>query len=199
MTLYCATKNPGKVREFRMVAEHFGRAGEIRIEMLPGLDAIEPPEEIGATFEENAALKAIYYSRFTEELVFADDSGLAVDALGGAPGIYSARYAGEDAGDSANNALLLERMRGVAERSARFVCSIAVARRGSLVASFGGVVEGELLDAPRGDGGFGYDPLFYFREFGCTLAEVDASRKMEVSHRGKAAAAMIESLGSRKQ
>ncbi|MEZ5353700.1 MAG: RdgB/HAM1 family non-canonical purine NTP pyrophosphatase [Bryobacteraceae bacterium] len=194
MKLFCATKNPGKVREFQMAARHFGRETDLEIEMLPGLDAIDPPEETGSTFAENAALKAIYYSQFCDGTVFADDSGLAVDALNGAPGIYSARFAGEGAGDAENNALLMDRMRGQAVRSARFLCAIAVAREGKLLGTFEGAVEGEMLDAPRGRGGFGYDPLFFYPPFACTLAEVDEARKMNVSHRGKALAAMLAGM-----
>jgi XTP/dITP diphosphohydrolase len=196
MKLYCATRNPGKVREFRMAAGHFGASG-VEIEMLPGLESIDPPEETGLSFAENAALKAAYYSRFTGGQVFADDSGLVVDALGGAPGIYSARFAGEGAGDAANNELLMRRMRGQSVRSARFLCAIALAKGGEALGSFLGTVEGEIIDSPSGSGGFGYDSLFYFPQYGCTLAEVDAARKMDVSHRGKALAAMLAAIGQR--
>ena len=193
MTLYCATTNPGKLREFRLAAERWtGHA--ITVETVPGLKEIEPPEETGATFAENAALKAVYYSRFAPGPVFADDSGLAVDALGGAPGVYSARYAGPAATDADNNALLLERMRGEANRRGRFVCVIALAAQGAVVDTFEGIVEGELLDAPRGAGGFGYDPLFYYPPFGCTLAEASAGQKLTVSHRGQALSALYHSL-----
>jgi len=192
MTLYCATTNPGKLREFRLAAERWtGHA--ITVETVPGLHEIEPPEETGATFADNAILKAVYYSRFASGPVFADDSGLAVDALGGAPGVHSARYAGPEANDAANNALVLERMRGVADRRARFVCVIALAAQGELMETFEGVVEGELLDAPRGTGGFGYDPLFYYPPFGCTLAEASAEQKLAVSHRGQALSALFHS------
>lgn len=196
MTLYCATTNPGKLREFRLAAERWtGHA--VTVETVPGLKEIEPPDETGVTFAENAALKAVYYSRFAPGPVFADDSGLAVDALGGEPGVYSARYAGESATDAANNALLLARMQGVAGRRARFVCVIALASAGELVETFEGVVEGELLDAPRGTGGFGYDPLFYYPPFGCTLAEASAEQKLAVSHRGKALSALFHSHSAR--
>jgi len=192
MTLYCATTNPGKLREFRLAAERWsGQA--IAVETVPGLKEIEPPEETGATFAENAALKAVYYSRFAPGPVFADDSGLAVDALGGAPGVYSARYAGPAATDADNNALVLERMQGEANRRARFVCVIALAAQGAVVDTFEGVVEGELLEAPRGAGGFGYDPLFYYPPFGCTLAEASAEQKLAVSHRGQALSALFHS------
>ena len=185
MILYCATSNAGKLREFQLAAERLARPG-LHVETVPDLAMVEPPEETGATFAENAALKAIYYSLNAPGPVFADDSGLAVDALNGAPGVYSARYAGPEATDAANNALVLERMHGVANRAARFVCVIALADRGRLIESFTGTVEGELLDSPRGTGGFGYDPLFYYPPFGCTLAEASAEQKLTVSHRGKA-------------
>ena len=140
----------------------------------------------GVTARLNAIIKALYYSRHAPEPVFVDDSGLAVDALGGAPGVWSARYAGPDSGDLANNELLLERMQGQANRAARFVSIVALARGGELLETFEGVVEGELLTEPRGDGGFGYDPLFFYPPFGCTLAEATAERKLTVSHRGQA-------------
>ncbi len=175
--LYGATTNAGKLREFGA-------------EPLPGLSAIEPCEETGQTFEDNAIQKAIYYSRFTDEDVFADDSGLVVDALGGAPGVFSARYAGADATDEANNRLVLERMAGITERRARFVSVIALARQGQLVKTFRGEVEGELLQAARGAGGFGYDPLFYYPAFGRSFGEVPLARKQTVSHRARALAAM---------
>ena len=185
MTLYCATSNPGKLREFQLAAERLAGPG-LHVETVPGLAALEAPEETGATFAENAALKAIHYSQHAPGPVFADDSGLAVDALDGAPGVYSARYAGPSANDAENNALVLERMRGVTPRTARFVCVIALADRGRLVKTFTGTVEGELLEAPRGAGGFGYDPLFFYPPFRCTLAEATAEQKLGVSHRGQA-------------
>lgn len=182
MTIFCATGNPGKLREFRLAGELLG----IDIAPLPNLKDIPAPEETGATFEENARLKAEYYSRFAPGPLFADDSGLEADALGGEPGVYSARYAGEGAGDQANNRLLLNRIAGKANRAAHFVCVIALARDGKTEATFRGTVEGEILDETRGPGGFGYDPLFYYPPFGCTFGEVDGERKFGVSHRGNA-------------
>jgi XTP/dITP diphosphohydrolase len=187
--VYCATRNPGKLREFQAAAGE-----DIEVVSLPGLGDIDPPEETGDTFESNAAQKAIYYSRFTSELVFVDDSGLSVDALGGAPGVYSARYAGPEADDEANNRLLLERMRGVSGRTARFVCVIALARRGESIRTFRAEVEGRLLEEPRGSNGFGYDPLFYYPPFGCGFGEVDRERKQSVSHRGQALRALLTYL-----
>jgi XTP/dITP diphosphohydrolase len=181
--LWCATTNPGKLREFRLAGAD--------VEALPAMRDIPPSPEDGTTFEENAAQKAIYYSRFTDGLLFADDSGLEVDSLNGAPGVYSARYAGEHAGDAANNALLLERLEHHTDRAARFVCVIALAESGKLIRTFRGTVEGEILRAPRGEGGFGYDPLFFYPPFGQTLAEIPAENKFSVSHRGHALREML--------
>ena len=160
----------------------------------PELKSIPAPEENGATFEENARLKAAYYSRFAPGPLFADDSGLEVDALGGEPGVYSARYAGPNATDDANNRLLLERLGDKQNRTARFVCVIALAEGGEVRQTFRGEVEGEILREARGPGGFGYDPLFYYPPFGCSFGEVDGPEKFDVSHRGKALRAMLRYL-----
>jgi len=186
----CATGNPGKLREFRLAGELLG----IEVEPLPDLKAIEPPAETGATFEENARLKAAYYSRFAPGPLFADDSGLEVDALGGEPGVYSARYAGPEAGDDANNRLLLERLGNNPHRTGRFVCVIALAEGGEVKATFRGTVEGEILHETRGPGGFGYDPLFYYPPFGCSFGEVDGAKKFGVSHRGNALRLLFQHL-----
>ena len=182
MRLYCATTNPGKLREFIDLAGN--------VELLPNFEDIDAPEEAGSTFEENAAAKAIYYSAFGDGLLFVDDSGLEVEALGGAPGIYSARYAGPNATDEANNLLLVQNMRGQTNRNARFVCVVALALSGKLIQTFRGEVKGELLDEPRGTNGFGYDPLFFYPPFGASFGEVDAERKAQVSHRAQALRAM---------
>ena len=192
MIVYCATTNPGKLREFRRAAGHFGAA--FQVEPVPGLSSIEPCEEAGATFEENAIAKALHYGQHTDGYLFVDDSGLEVDALDGAPGVYSARFAGEGATDAANNALLLDRLRGVTNRTARFVCVVALARGSQVAGTFRGAVEGEILHAESGANGFGYDPLFYFPPFGCSFGEADAERKMNVSHRGQALEAMFRFL-----
>jgi XTP/dITP diphosphohydrolase len=189
LRLYCATTNPGKLREFRMALE-----GAFVLESLPGLEAIAPCKETGATFEENAVQKALHYSKHCDEYLFADDSGLEVDALGGAPGVYSARFAGIGATDEANNRLVLDRIRGVRDRRARFVCAVALAKSGQLVRTFRGEVEGRLLDEPRGANGFGYDPLFFYPPFGCTFGEASLERKMDVSHRSRALRAMVTFL-----
>jgi XTP/dITP diphosphohydrolase len=183
VTLYCATTNPGKLREFQMAAA---------VQVLPGLDLIVPPDETGVTFEENAILKARYYSKHADGYLFVDDSGLEVDALGGAPGVFSARYAGEAAGDEANLAKLLSDLEGVVDRRARFVCVVALAVRGELVQTFRGTVEGLIVDGPRGGNGFGYDPVFYYEPFGCTFGETESARKQEVSHRGSALRQMAD-------
>lgn len=197
MKLYCATTNQGKLREFRLAIESLS-AGAWTAEPVEGFKEIPAYKETGATFEENAAGKAVYYSAYAPGPLFADDSGLVVDALGGAPGVLSARYAGEHAGDAANNRLLVERLAGVADRTARFVCVVALAERDKLLGTFRDVVEGRMLDAPRGRDGFGYDPLFFYPPFNCTFAEIPGARKQEVSHRGQALKAMVEYLLSRR-
>jgi XTP/dITP diphosphohydrolase len=188
MIVYCATSNRGKLREFQLAAPDF----DIRV--LP--DPPPPPEEHGHTFEANAIEKALAYGAHTDGYLFADDSGLEVDALGGAPGVHSARYAGPNATDQANNVLLLERLRGIENRTARFVCVIALVRGGALIKTFRGTVEGRIVDAPRGSGGFGYDPLFYCEAFSCTFGEAAIDQKMLVSHRAQALEAMFTYLRS---
>ncbi len=190
MIVYCATSNPGKLREFRLAGEVYG----VNVQPVPGLADIAPPRETGKTFKENAILKAEYYSRFVDGLVFADDSGLEVDALGGEPGVESARYAGEGATDEANNRLLVSKLQGVENRTARFVCWIALARAGRVLETFRGAVEGRIVDTPRGGNGFGYDPHFFYEPFGCTFGEAEPERKMTVSHRGQALRSMFERL-----
>lgn len=188
MIVYCATSNPGKLREFQLAAPDFD------IRQLPV--SVAPPEEHGATFEENAVAKAECYGRFVDGYLFADDSGLAVDALGGAPGVHSARYAGPDATDEANNKLLLKRLQGSEDRTARFICAIALVRNGAFVKTFRGSVQGRIIDEPRGNGGFGYDPLFYHEPFGCTFGEAPIADKMKVSHRAQALEQMFTYLRS---
>ncbi len=197
MIVYCATSNPGKLREFQLAAPDFD------VRALPS--KIPAPEEHGQTFEENAILKAEYYGRFAagcsarDCYLFADDSGLEVDALGGAPGVYSARYAGPKATDRDNNALLLERLKHSSasdstSRTARFVCVIALVRDAKLVKTFRGAVEGRILDSAQGSGGFGYDPLFYYEPFGCTFGQAPIEDKMKVSHRAQALEKMFAFL-----
>jgi XTP/dITP diphosphohydrolase len=189
-TLYCATGNAGKLREFRMAVD----SARIGIELLPGFKQLPPALEDGATFEENAIRKALHYSPHAAGLLFADDSGLEVEALGGAPGVYSARFSGPHATDDSNNRLLLEKLRGIANRKARFVCAIALVEGERVIGVYHGAVKGEILDEPRGAGGFGYDPLFYCPAFGCTFGEATAEQKLSLSHRGQAVRAMLASL-----
>ncbi len=187
--LFCATSNAGKAREFALAA------GErVAIQPLPDFRAIPACVEDGATFAENAIIKARHYGVRASGLLFADDSGLVVDALGGAPGVLSARFSGPGATDESNNRLLLEKLRGVADRRARFVCAIALVDNGQLVGVHSGSVEGVIADAPHGSGGFGYDPLFYYPPFGCTFSEVEGERKFTVSHRGQALRTMLRAL-----
>lgn len=190
MKLFCATFNPGKVREFRMAVERFGQ-GRFQIEPLPGLRDLSPCPENGETFEANAVQKAIYYSAHAPGLLFADDSGLEVGALAGAPGVSSARFAGPCATDAANNRLLLERLLRAEDRAAQFVCVIALAEHGRSLKTFRGVVAGEILHEPRGTQGFGYDPLFFYRPLGWSFGQLSAEQKLQVSHRGRAMAAML--------
>lgn len=155
---------------------------------MDALPEFPEPEESGGTFAENARIKAVQTSLRCPWLTLADDSGLEVDALGGAPGVRSARYAGQGAGDRANLELLLRNLEGVPmeRRGARFRCVLAVARQGELLAEFEGKVEGRIALEPRGDGGFGYDPLFVPQGWELTFAQMDAAAKHALSHRGEA-------------
>jgi len=190
MIVYACSSNPGKLREFALAARE-ANLRDIAIEALPGLKQIAPPEESGTTFEENATAKALYYSRFTEETVLADDSGLGVDALQGAPGVWSARYAGPGATDEDNNNLLLRDLGNTAHREARFVCVVVLARKGRILKTAHGAVDGRILDAPCGHGGFGYDPLFFYPPLARSFAELKPEEKFAVSHRGKALRALF--------
>jgi XTP/dITP diphosphohydrolase len=203
LRLYAATTSQGKLRDFQTAANAYSLA----IDPLPALATIPAPEEDGATFTANAKLKAIYYSRFAPgALVLADDSGLEVDALSGAPGVRSARFAADngltdspDANDNTdvwNNMILLQRLAGVpaAARTARYRCVLVAARDGDPLHTAQGTVEGLILDAPRGTGGFGYDPLFYLPELNRTMAEINLETKLSLSHRGRAIAALLPML-----
>jgi XTP/dITP diphosphohydrolase len=190
MRLYCATGNAGKLREFRLAA---GLA-PVDIELVPGFRQIPPCIEDGATFEENAIIKARHYGAHVDGLLFADDSGLEVDALGGAPGVYSARFSGPQANDESNNRLLLEKLRGVEDRTARFVCAIALVEGDVVRGVYHGAVEGRIIDDARGLNGFGYDPLFFYPPFGCTFGEAGDDQKFTVSHRGQALRQMLAAL-----
>lgn len=192
--IYCATSNPGKLAEFRLAAKAVPDAPPVSIDLLPGFAAIPPCIEDGVTFEENALIKARHYSRHTTGLLFADDSGLVVDALHGAPGVHSARFSGPGATNQSNNRMLLERLRGVQHRAAAFVCAIALVKAGEVVAVSTGRVEGIILEEPRGTNGFGYDPLFFYEPFGCTFGEAGETAKFAVSHRGQALREMLRHL-----
>jgi XTP/dITP diphosphohydrolase len=206
LRLFVATSNPGKLRDFAAAAG----AADFLLEPLPELKDIPTPPEDELTFEGNARAKAVYYSRFAPgELVLADDSGLEVDALDGEPGVRSARFAADarftapevhDA-DHLNNLYLLDRMEDVppGRRAARYRCVLAAARDGECLFTGDGSVEGVILIAPRGDGGFGYDPLFYLPELGKTMAEIDLATKLGLSHRGRALRDVLGKLTARKQ
>lgn len=198
-----ATSNPGKLRDFAGAALAHG----IEIGGIPGFASLPTVVEDGLTFEENARKKAEEYSRHAAgEIVVADDSGLEVDALDGAPGVHSARYAAPDlldvqphladvnTDDEANNARVLRELKDVPreKRTGRFVCVLAAARDGQALAMFRGTAEGVILDSPRGTGGFGYDPLFYFPQIQKTFAELSAEEKARYSHRGAAFRQFLE-------
>jgi XTP/dITP diphosphohydrolase len=182
--LILASGNPGKLREYQVLAA--GHA--LELQLLPAYTSLPEFPENAATFAENAAGKALYYSKHSDGLVFADDSGLVVPALGGAPGVLSARYAGPGATSEQRNAKLLNELRrkSGAERAAYFVCVIAAARRGRCEIVVSEKVDGEILNQPRGSGGFGYDPVFFFTPLGKSFAELTADEKNFYSHRGKA-------------
>lgn len=196
--LHLASSNPGKLAEFRALATATTPSIPIDLALLPDFRSFPAFEENAPTFAENAAGKALHYSRLNDGLIFADDSGLVVPALGGAPGVHSARYAGTDATNSQRIAKLLGEMRGKTghDRAAYFVCVIALARRGRAIAIVTDRVKGEILEAPRGSGGFGYDPVFYFPAGKKTFAELSAGEKNEHSHRGKAFRKLLVALPS---
>jgi len=181
-----ASSNPGKLREYRALAQPAG--GSVDINFIPIFHSMDVFEEIWPTIAENAAGKALHYSRFAEGVVIADDSGLVVPALGGAPGVHSARYAGPDASDADRVQKVLDEMRGKTgeDRRARFVCVVAVAESGRMRGVFSASADGILLEEPRGHDGFGYDPIFYFSALGKTYAEISREGKNLYSHRGKA-------------
>jgi XTP/dITP diphosphohydrolase len=201
--LIIATSNAHKLREIRTLLPG---ASLIALGDLP---RVEEPEETGDTFEENAALKALSYDRLlqphleyrgvTPGLVVAEDSGLVIDALGGEPGVRSARFVGANATYPERFEEIYRRLRDVADgaRSARFVCALAVVAAGQVVFTTTGTIEGEIADAPHGDGGFGYDPIFYYPPYGLTLAEVPQPDKLAVAHRGQAFRALAQWLGDR--
>ncbi len=190
--LLVATHNAGKAREYRDLLA--GLPFEVTWLDAEGIDL--DVEETGATFEENAVLKATAYAGASGLWTWADDSGLAVDALGGAPGVYSARYARPGASDAARYRKLLDALAGVpwAERTARFRCVVALVSPGGELYTTDGACEGIIAFGPAGDGGFGYDPVFYLPDHGRTMAQLSSEEKHAISHRGRAARAMADTL-----
>ncbi len=189
-----ATRNPGKVRE--LAAALSARGVEVvGLDALPDSEAFDV-DETAVTFEGNACLKAEAWSARTEFSVIADDSGIEVDALGGEPGVRSARWGGKGLDDAGRNRALVAALRGLSheQRSGRFVCVLAVARHGRTIGTFRGVVEGRILDEPRGAGGFGYDPLFFYPPLDRAFGELSREEKLTVSHRGQAIAALLEAV-----
>ena len=199
--IYFASSNPGKLAEFRALAK--SNATEVssatfRMEMLPGFESLSPFEENAPTFGENALGKALHYSQLSDGIVFADDSGLVVPALGGAPGVHSARYAGPEATSSQRIVKVLGELAGKPrkERGAYFCCVIAVIKQGLPIAVISNRADGEILEAPRGTGGFGYDPIFYLPELDKTFAELAPPEKNLYSHRGKAFRRLLSFLNT---
>ena len=190
MKLVIATTNPGKLKEISAIL------GDAPVDLvtLDQIPAIPEPEETGLTFEDNARLKALYYAQATGLPSVADDSGIEIDALGNAPGVHSARWHGTDYAVKFAKIYELLRERGAERSAARFVCRLALADKGEVIYEAEGIVNGEIAPAPRGTNGFGYDPIFFYPPFGCTLAELDQERKATVSHRGHAFAALREYL-----
>lgn len=196
--VFLASSNLGKLKEYRVLAEAAGLSTPFALELLPKLAWLPVFEENAPTFAENAAGKALHYSRFQKGLVFADDSGLVVPALDGAPGVHSARYAGANAENSRRIEKLLREMNNLndEERTAHFVCAIALAKEGRALAVVTDRVDGEILRVPRGAGGFGYDPVFYFPALKKTFAELSAAEKDRHSHRGKAFCKLLAVLSA---
>lgn len=197
LRLVLASSNPGKLREYRELAD-----SRIEIELMPDFDRLAPFDESAPTFAENSAGKALYYSRHTPEIVLADDSGLVVPALGGAPGVHSARYAGPKATDAERYTKLLNEMAEMEGdlRRAYFVCVTSIAKGRRVLAIASDRADGFIAHEPRGSGGFGYDPVFLFPQFEKTYAELTRLEKNQYSHRGKAfrkIADILERISSR--
>jgi XTP/dITP diphosphohydrolase len=192
--LYLASSNPGKLKEFLTIG-NVAAAG-LELELLPAFSELPSYPEDAPTFAENAAGKALQASTITRHAVCADDSGLVVPVLEGEPGVRSARYAGEHATGAENMAKLLNALgaKSGKDREAHFVCVLAVARKGRILAVITDRVEGEILEASRGSGGFGYDPVFYFPPLRKTFAEISSDEKNRYSHRGKAFRRLLDVL-----
>lgn len=191
-TLLIATTNEGKLGELRAMLAQV----PVRLIGTGDCGSIPPPDETAPTFMGNAEAKAIYYAQATGHDTLADDSGLEVDALDGEPGVRSARYAGSEGDDRANNEKLIRALARVPaeRRTARFRCAMALARNGSILARATGTIEGRIVDEPRGSNGFGYDPHFFVEGLGLTTAEMPPELKNRLSHRGRALAAMIPQI-----
>jgi XTP/dITP diphosphohydrolase len=198
--LLLASQNRGKLDEMRTLVRDL----PFMVYGPQDLGIMEAPLETGSTFLENAALKAAYYAARSGRLSIADDSGLSVAVMNGGPGLFSSRFGGEGANDADRNRLLLERLRGVPpdRRGARFTSAVAVARGSDIIFEVEESVEGEIAEVPRGTNGFGYDPLFYYRDLGKTFGEMTSEQKARVSHRGKAFARLrrfLETLGAARE
>ena len=193
LEIVLATGNRGKIHEFEILFANM----PVILKSFETMK-IKKPEirEYGKTFRENSIIKASETAKLFNLPAIADDSGLAVTALNGAPGVFSARYAGEDASDKANNLKLLENMAGIIDRSAKFLCVIAVAKPDGDVLTFEGVCKGKILNSEKGNSGFGYDPLFWYPPLKKTFAQLTVVEKNKVSHRGKAIAALASDIGS---
>jgi len=192
--LYLASSNPGKLREFSAIAAEFQSA--IELALLPGFSALPAFPEDAPTFAENAVGKALHASSISAEAICADDSGLVVPALNGEPGVRSARYAGPNADGAQNIEKLLHALNGkpAEGRQAYFVGVLAVARRGRILAVISNRADGTILESPRGTGGFGYDPVFYFPALAKSFAELSSTEKNLYSHRGKAFRRLLQAL-----
>ncbi|KAF1683094.1 XTP/dITP diphosphatase [Veillonella sp. R32] len=192
MKIVVATHNKGKLREFKAALEPLG----IEAVSIADVVTVPEPEETGATFLENARIKAQYYMKASQLPCLADDSGLAVDALDGAPGVYSARYAGEACDDEANNAKLIQALQAVPfeKRTARYVCELVLAYPDGREITATGYCEGLIQDTPEGEGGFGYDPYFYVPQFQQTMAQISLTQKNAISHRGLALQSLLSKL-----
>jgi XTP/dITP diphosphohydrolase len=190
--LLIATTNPGKLREIKDILNWI----PIELVTLELFPEVTEPEETGETFAENARIKAIYYSEQTGLPAVADDSGLEIEALGNAPGIHSARWHGKDY--PTKFAVIRRELaaKGLETSAARFVAHIALAHEGNILYEASGIVQGEIAREPKGSHGFGYDPIFFYPPYGCTLAEVDGAKKAAASHRGKAFRQLREWLAS---
>jgi XTP/dITP diphosphohydrolase len=212
LTLFLASSNPGKLREFQIGAAE----AALSVQPVPGISRLPPCHENGDTFEANARKKALHYAEYADGVVFADDSGLVVDALNGAPGVHSARFSGPGATEDSNNQKLISQLyRRRARRRdsslepltigslplsgfpAHYVCVIAVAEGGKIQNVVEGRCDGMLIESPRGTGGFGYDPYFFYPPLGKAFAELAPEEKFRVSHRGIAFRRLLEFLGAR--